>query len=251
MTAERIYVELLRRAATDHNALGVVLTGSRAVGAFVTERSDYDVYVILQQDADGWDTPPGAGVEVWSMNIDAFRQHALVGSGAERDRPSFLCARVELDKLEGEVALITERKRRLDPAEAERVARDSLDAYIYALSRSLKNLEAGRKFEGHLEAIESIPPLLTSAFALEGRVRPFNKWLRHEVAQRPIAVPRLLERVARIASDADPRTQRQVFGTIEIRARHMRLASAIDAWQRELPRLRGTGDGRSSADQSS
>ena len=234
------YGHLLERAAASDNVVGVILTGSRAAGAFVTEGSDFDAYVILRGSEPGWHTPRGAPVEIWPITIAAFRRHALPGSGTEWDRPSFLDARVDLDKLAGELGRIVDQKRRLTPREARRTASAALDTYIYALVRSLRNLEAGRRLEGRLEAIESLPPLLTAAFALEGRVRPFNKWLRHELARGPLPIGDMADQVERIAVHAAPSDQRQLFRALEKLARGAGHADVIDAWQPDLAWLRGS-----------
>lgn len=239
-TPAECYDRFLERATASDNVVGVVLTGSRAAGAFVTAGSDYDAYVVLQESEPGWETPRGAMVEIWPMVIRDFRRHALAGSGTEWDRASLLYARVDLDKLHGEVGRIVDRKRRLTPREARRVARGALDTYIYALARSLRNQEAGRHLEGRLEAMETLPPLLTAAFALEGRVRPFHKWLRHELARRPLLIGDLADRVERIAVHAAPSDQRQLFRAVEELARAAGHAAVVDAWQPDLAWLRGS-----------
>lgn len=238
--AEDRYGYLLERAAASDNVVGVLLTGSRAAGAFVTEGSDFDAYVILRESEPGWHTPRGASVEIWPITIEAFRLHALPGSGTEWDRPSFLDARVDLDKLGGEVRRIVDEKRRLRPREARRTASAALDTYIYALIRSLRNQEAGRRLEGRLEAMEALPPLLTAAFALEGRVRPFNKWLRHELVRRPLPIGDLAYQVERIAVHAAPSDQRRLFRSLEELARGAGHADVVDAWQPDLAWLRGS-----------
>src|SRR3972149_5074138 len=62
------------------------------------------------------------------------------------------------------------------------------------------------------------PPLPPPVFALEPRVRPFNKWLRHEIAARPLALAGLIPLVDRMAMDPTPTTQREAFRLIEAAA---------------------------------
>ena len=50
---------------------------------------------------------------------------------------------------------------------------DRLDGYVNYAFRSLKNDRDGRHLERRLDAAESVPWLLDTVFALEGRVRPY------------------------------------------------------------------------------
>lgn len=135
---------------------------------------------------------------------------------------------------------IVDRKRRLTPREARQTASAALKTYIYALARSLRNHEAGRSLEGRLESMESLSALLTAAFAIEGRVRPFNKWLRHELVNRPLAIRHLPDLVERIALHATPSDQRQLFRAMEGLARDAGYGDDFDEWQPDLRWLRGS-----------
>lgn len=234
----RLYGELLQRAMADDNVLGLILTGSRGAGIFVTDRSDFDVYLILRLSDDGWRAGHGAPVEVWPMRIHEFRRHALVGEPDAWNRPTFLYVRVEIDKLDGEIHQLVEQKSRLIPDEVGQIVPAALDGYINSLYRSLKNLEAGRELESRLDALESLAPLLTTAFALEGRVRPFNKYLRHELERRPLHIldAEALEGLARMATPDDPRA---VFRDVERRARDAGFGSVVDGCEPDVAWLRG------------
>jgi hypothetical protein len=174
-----------------------------------------------------------------ALTLDSFETYALPGGRDAWNRPAFLFAKVEVDRLDGEIGRIVERKRRLTPDEAKTIAVDSLDDYINMLLRSLRNLEAGRELEGRLDAAETIPPLLTTAFALEGRVRPFNKWLRHDLERVPLAIEELLPRIDRIRRDADPGEQRALFHDMERHARARGHGAVVDSWEPNLGWLRG------------
>jgi predicted nucleotidyltransferase len=243
---EARYREVLERAAADPAVVGVVVFGSRGAGVFVTDRSDVDAFVIVdgpEDDAARWQTAHGSPVEVWAVTLDAFRIHGLPGEPTAWNRPAFIRARVDLDKLAGEIGRIVERKGRLAPDEATELADVALDGYINSLYRSLRNLEAGRSLEGRLDGLDSIGPLLTAAFALEGRVRPFNKWLRYELALEPFALPDLggvLDLVDRIAADPTTSVQREAFRAIEAAARATGHGAIVDSWAPDVVWLRGT-----------
>lgn len=242
---EARYAEILERAAADPSVAGVVVFGSRGADAFVTDRSDVDAFVITDgpsADPQRWKTPYASAVEIWPMSLDEFRVHALPGSPDAWNRPTFLHARVDLDRLDGEIARIVERKSHLEPAEAAALARSALDDYVNALYRALRNLEGGRTLEGRLDAIETIGPMLTTAFALERRVRPFNKWLRHELERQPLAGPSLqglVDVVDRIVADPSTATLRAAFASLEPAARAAGQGAGIDAWEPNVGWLRG------------
>ncbi len=132
--------------------VGVVLSGSRGAGVFVTDRSDFDVFVVTREPDDRWAFVYGSAVEMVALTLDAFETYALPGGHDAWNRPAFLYAKVEIDRLDGAIGRIVERKRRLTPDEATPIAAESLDDYINALLRSLRNLEAGRELEGRLDA---------------------------------------------------------------------------------------------------
>jgi hypothetical protein len=236
---ERAYRAFLGSAAADENVVGVVLSGSRGAGVFVTDRSDFDVFVVTREPDDRWPFVYGSAVEMVALTLDSFETYALPDGRDSWNRPAFLFAKVEVDKLDGAIGRIVERKRRLTPDEATSIAAESLDDYINTLLRSLKNLEAGRDLEGRLDAAESIPPLLTTAFALEGRVRPFNKWLSYDLERQPLAIEGLLSRIDRIRRDADPREQRAMFRDVERLARDAGHAAVVDSWEPNVAWLRG------------
>ena len=236
---ERAYRAFLESAAADENVVGVVLSGSRGAGVFVTDRSDFDVFVVTREPDDRWPFVYGSAVEMVALTLDSFETYALPGGRDAWNRPAFLFAKVEIDRLDGAIGRIVERKRRLTPDEAKTIAAESLDDYINTLLRSLRNLEAGRELEGRLDAAETIPPLLTTAFALEGRVRPFNKWLRHDLEREPLAIEGLLPRIDRIRRDADPGEQRALFRDMERHARAGGHGAAVDSWEPNVGWLRG------------
>jgi predicted nucleotidyltransferase len=236
---ERAYRAFLESAAADENVVGVVLSGSRGAGVFVTDRSDFDVFVVIRQPDERWAFVYGSAVEMVALTPETFETYALPGGRDAWNRPAFLYAKVEIDRLDGEIERLVDRKRRLTPDEATTIAAESLDDYINTLLRSLRNLEAGREVEGRLDAAESIPPLLTTAFALEGRVRPFNKWLRHDLAREPLGIEGLLERIDRIRRDADPADQRALFRDMERHARAGGHGAVVDSWEPNVGWLRG------------
>jgi len=78
-------------------------------------------------------------------------------------------------------------------------------------------------------------------FALHGRVRPYNKYLRHELAVRPLpgGWSGLLDDLALLMDDGDPDAQRRLFHLVEVGARRRGKGDVVDGWGAELAVLRG------------
>jgi hypothetical protein len=243
--AEDEYAELLDRARRDPAVVGVVVFGSRAAGPFAQDVSDVDCFVVVDGSTDearGWQTAHGSPVEAWAMTLDGFRAHAEPGSSTAWNRPALIRARVDLDKLDGEIGQIVDRKRRLDTAEASALVDDALDGAINSMYRALRNLESGRTLGGRMDAVESLAPLLTTVFALEGRVRPFNKWLVFELAEEPLQAPafgNLVERLEAFLADPSAERVRDAFRMIEAAARGQGHGAIVDSWEPDLAWLRG------------
>lgn len=224
-------------AEASPDVLGVVLMGSRGFEHFVTARSDHDALVIVAGDPSPWQRDHGSDVETWPMTIEQFRQHGLTVD--VWNRPAFLGVRVIMDRLDGEIARLVEEKRTLRAEEAQVLGANRVDGYINALVRSLRNLEAGREIEGRLDAIESIGPLLEAVFAFEGRVRPFNKWLRYETTARPLAFGDIVSLVDQIATRPTADVQRAVFRQFEAAARQRGHGPVVDSWEPDVAWIRG------------
>jgi hypothetical protein len=119
---ERDYATFLASPTADENVVGLVVSGSRGAQAFVTDRSDYDVFLVLRQADDKWRFDYGSSVEIVALTVGAFETYALPGGHDAWNRPAFLFARVEIDGLAGGIERIVERKRRLTRAEATKLA---------------------------------------------------------------------------------------------------------------------------------
>ena len=239
---ERRYRGVLDRAQADPNVLGVILSGSRVADEFVTPHSDFDCWLILNApDEVSWPFIRGSGIETVTATLEQFDEHARVGTATFWNRPSFLFARLEIDKRNGEIEALLDAKRRLALDEADALVHESAGAYINSLYRSLKNLRDGRALAGRLDAVESLSPLLTLVFALEGRVRPFSKWLARELDRAPLPIARFLARVEQLLESPDASTQQAMFRDVETVMRGHGYVELVDDWHPDVPFLRGEG----------
>jgi predicted nucleotidyltransferase len=251
---ERQLRELLERARADDRILGALLFGSRAWGHALDEGSDHDVVVIAADQAAlesvEHELPfeRGAPVEVTSDTLAGLRAHAAIGSASEWARPAYAHARVLVDKTGGELGRIVAEKLVIpEEIRLERV-RNELDTYVNAYHRSARNRTVGLERAARLDAAESIPPFLAAIFALEGRVRPFNKHLEWELRERPLRdeawrPDELLPRLERILVGALP-DQQILFRDVERVFRAGGFGDVLDGWEPDLAWLRGEAEYR-------
>ena len=243
------YDELVEIARQDDAVVGVVLTGSRGRDFAVTEWLDWDVRLIVRDDVldeyrQRLATPHGSTVEVVVLSLSELEEVGSIGSPSAWDRYSYVDATVAVDDSGGSIARLLAQTAVLAPEEARALAAERLDDYVNAYYRAAKNLRSNLVREARLDAAESAPLLLDFLFAVHGRVRPFNRFLRWELEQRPLPgskweADRLLTRLEAMAV-ADMAEQRGMFRDVEALARAHGLSDVLDAWEPDLDWLRGS-----------
>jgi hypothetical protein len=247
--AEWDYQRLVEAAWEDERAVGLVLTGSRGRGPFARADSDWDVRLVVadeaaEESAAVYATERGGVVDAAVLSVAEFVAAGEVGSPTEWDRYSYTHAQVVVDKLGGRITELVAAKGVLPPDTARKVAAAKLDEYINSYYRSAKNLRDGRTVEAHLDAVESVSPFLTVLFAIHERVRPFNKFLRWELEEFPLGrdvwrAEVLLPRLELITGAGELDAQQQLFRETERLARERGLGGVADGWQPDVQCLRG------------
>jgi hypothetical protein len=234
------FEELLEIARERAEVVGLYVFGSRGREFMVDERSDWDVCVILTDDdarkAFEAEFPyaHGSRVEIVTATLDELRAAA-----SEHGRYAGAHARVEIDKTGGELADVVEHLESLPPGARDAVVCAALDDYINQIYRSLR-------YGTRLDAIESIPCFLRTIFALENRVRPYNKYLEWELRHHPLAdwdADELLPLLDRVLT-GESVAQRELFNRIEPLARREGFGDVVDGWEPDVPWLRGEGEYR-------
>jgi hypothetical protein len=243
------YERLVEISRADDAVVGLVLTGSRGRGPAARPDSDWDVRLVVRDDAAGEcslrrATPHGSPVEVAVLSLSAFEQAGAIGSESEWDRYSYAHAQVVVDKLAGRIAALVQEKSVLPAEAANGIAAEGLDTYVNSYYRSAKNLRNGLFLEAHLDAAESVPPFLTALFAFHGRVRPFNKFLRWELEHFPLGgghwtADELLPRLELIVASGELGAQQALFRDAERLAREYGFGEVIDGWEPDVAWLRG------------
>jgi hypothetical protein len=176
-------------------------------------------------------------------SLAAFERVGEPGTETAWDRYSYIHAQVLVDKLAGRIGQIVAAKGVLPEGIGPGLAAYELDGYVNAYYRALKNHRARLAVEAHLDAAESIPPLLTTVFAVHGRVRPFNRFLAWELERFPLPEPwlahdRFVPRLDKILRKGSIDDQASLFRDVEAFARSHDLGDTIDGWEPDVPWLR-------------
>ncbi|GAA3913582.1 hypothetical protein Aau02nite_72670 [Amorphoplanes auranticolor] len=242
---------LVRRNEADYgeDLLGMVLSGSAGRG-MATERSDIDVFTVLT-DTGGRrpQTSRSAALDETIVAISDLERVPPFGTEGWWYRWSFAWAPMLLDRTEGRLASALHRQATVtaDEAESILVEHDRLDGWLNFAYRTLKNDRDGRSLERRLDAAESMPWLLDVIFTLEGRVRPYHKYLPWELRQHPLTLWHAGELLALLTAtlDGDPSAIRATFQRVETACAAFDsqvavpvLTPVIESWGDELQILR-------------
>ncbi len=172
----------------DQSIVGIILTGSAARG-LASALSDVDVIVVRDEPECTLDVERGHAIDEIPMTLRELETVLPVGSDGAWVRWQFAWAKVLRDRTDGRVSAAVRRQGTLEQAEQNHVLvrLSRLDAFINFAYRALKSHRDGRALEARLDSAESIAPLLDVVFALEGRVRPYNKYLMWELTEHPLS----------------------------------------------------------------
>ena len=229
------FEELVEVARSRGEVVGLYVFGSRGRDFMVDERSDWDVCVVLadpdSRDAFAGEFPSDHGdpVEIVTATLDGLRTIS-----SEHSRYAAAHADVVLDKTGGELARVVAELESLPSGSRDAIVREALDDYINQTYRSLR-------YGTRLDAVEAIPPAVRTIFALENRVRPYNKYLEWELRHHPLdgwSADELLPLLDRVLT-GEPRAQHELFNLIEPVARAAGFGDVVDGWEPDVDWLRG------------
>jgi hypothetical protein len=220
--------------------IGLYVFGSRGRDFMVDDRSDWDVCVVLANEVerarfeDEFPYVHGARVEIVTATLDELRT-----STSEHGRYAAAHADVVVDKTDGELTWVVAEQESLPKGARDSVVREALDGYINQTYRSLR-------YGTRLDAVEAIPHALRTVFALDDRVRPYNKYLEWELRQHALrdwdadALLPLLDRVL----TGEPAAQRELFTRIESLARREGFGDVVEGWEPDVAWLGGEAEYR-------
>lgn len=190
--------QVLARAVADSDVRGVILSGSRARGT-QTARSDYDVTIVVTEQAQPWQHNRTNTLDQVVCTVAA-----LADTSVYWPRYGFRGAKVLLDQL----------------------------------YRSVKSRRDGFTDAALLDEMESTPWLLETVFALHGRLRPYNKYLRWELENFPLPdswnTALMPDRVGAAAL--------RLFPAVENLARQHGHADVLDSWGSDIELIRTFAD---------
>ncbi|MFA6415952.1 MAG: hypothetical protein WCW56_00505 [Candidatus Paceibacterota bacterium] len=227
--AKEAYDSFIEKAENDGRIIGIILSGGRGKDA-QSENSDYDVILITTDegfDSVKQDYPKSDFIDSLPHAISEFRDYAKSGTRSQYDKYTFTHNKAVLDKT-GEIQKLVDDKGALEPDFIKKAVHDALGGYQNSLHRALKNTRDGNVLAGLLDASETIPRILNFIFALEGRVRPFNKFLAWELDNYPLEkLPMeskdLLLKIETIAKTGDVEIQKEILAMI----RQMAIANGF------------------------
>lgn len=170
--------------------LGLVLSGSAGRG-LDNVHSDLDLLIILEPgivagpDAPWLHTPE---LEQLPVTLEHLETIAEFDGDQWGYRWSYAWAPVLADRTDGRIGRAIDRQTHLtaDEVMAILVDHQRLDGWINLVYRALKSARDGNSLEAALDASESVPMFLDVIFALNGLVRPYNKYLRWTLDHHPL-----------------------------------------------------------------
>lgn len=235
---EETYQNILEEAKSDSDILGFILSGGRGKG-LATEHSDYDTMMVVpdgkereyQEKYKNFTDTNDVYIKVFSLR--EFRKYAEFGSGFEWDRYNFSHLTAQADKT-GEIQKMIDEKGKLPEDKIKETVSFNLGCYINSYHRTIKNHRDGNFDASQFDAAESIPLLLTALFALEGRMRPYNKFLEWELRNYPLAkLPwdgkTFFGMIKKILT-GDIETQKEIFNKVKQLFYENGFKAEIDDW---------------------
>ena len=215
------YDALVGRAAADPAVVGLVLTGS-AARAMATAHSDVDVLVVVHERGGPWT----ASTRTAELDTIVVTLAELADLSDRWERYSCRGAQVLLDRLDGQIARLVDARATLTAAQADAMVREQLDGFINFVYRAAKNRRDGRDDLARLEDIEAVPWFLWTLFALYGRVRPYNKYLRWELDNHPLPAPWTADHLIGTLTERPA----ALFPALEAVCRAKGFGDVIDEW---------------------
>jgi nucleotidyltransferase-like protein len=216
-----MFDDIVAQIATDPQVVGIVLTGSHARGT-ATDNSDIDLCIVT-----AGERPRRRGKPIDEFSCTPAQ---LADTSVHWLRYTFRGAQVLLDR--GGVKGLVDRQATPTADEAQQWSGESLDGYVNLLYRAAKSHRDGHPMAAKLDLAESLSWLLTTVFALHGRLRPYNKYLHWELTTHPLGTP--WDTLLPQALDAPA----ALFPHVEGLARAHGHGPLLDAWGDDLTLVR-------------
>jgi hypothetical protein len=235
---------LIAEAAADPDVIGLVLTGSRAVGAVAPE-SDYDVIFVVADEAlaryeqtqttparGATITPPISTTDIWNDSPRNLQLDTVVSWML----PAYAEARVLFDRT-GETTRLIDALRQMPVEQAQAAVAGWYDAYLNGLYRSLKAWRRGNELGARMEAAQTADYLLHVLFALERHWRPYSSRLIFHLDKlegQGWGSGELRDILLDLISTGDPHRQQAVARRVAALLRERGFGHVYDGWEGQI-----------------
>ncbi len=236
-------VEALRaEGAADPDVLGILVTGSRAVGA-VTAESDYDViFVVSDETMDRYarenrEPPRGRTLDPTIDTAD-IQWHECPRTLREYNTFGVDLCRVVYDRT-GELTALAEELSQMPEQQARETVARSYEAYLNLVFRSLKCWRRGDELGARLLAAQSVDALMQTLFALERAWAPLSSRLYLHLDQltgqgwQPGELRAIL---LDLLTTSDPRRQQEYARRVDTLMAARGYTRPDDAWNAKVDR---------------
>jgi Domain of unknown function (DUF4037) len=248
MGDDPVLAVLIQGAAADPDTIGLVLSGSRAVGQETAE-SDYDLYWALSAPAHAARLSQGAPLHerrqapgqphldiVYVCQEDLDRQATAFGWWTY----GYSTARVLLDKT-GTIAPAIQALALMPEEKAQADAAGWFDAYLNAFYRSLKCWRRGDELGARLEAADSAMHLVRTLFSLERRWTPYPGRLDAQLALldgQGWPPGYLRERLLDLVMTGEPHRQIELQSRVQALLEARGYGHVLNNWGGEIERVK-------------
>ena len=244
VATDDVVSQVTHEVVSDPDAIGLLLLGSRALGA-ATADSNYDFTCVLAQDAYEQRTRRGTAVErrfhvgsppveITYESVGRLKRAARVGSTRAA---AIASASVLVDKT-GEIAALPNALAGAEARVRDSVARE-YDRYIHGFAHSLKAVSKGDDLGARAHAAQSGLHLVRALFGLEGKPAPYLDQLSSRLPEleepqdwRPGFLGRALHR---LFYAPDPPFQQMLERRVSTL---MESRGVQHGWRHDLDRLR-------------
>jgi len=244
LDTDEVIQALIREAADDPDVIGLVLTGSRAIGATGPD-SDYDVVFVVTDEAmaryEETKTFPPRGImlpssvstrDMWNESPRSLQLETIVAWML----PTWAEARILYDR-SGETERLFAPLRFMSAERAKSTVAGFYDDYLNGFFRSLKCWRRGNTLGGRLEAAQSADSLLHLLFALEQRWRPYSSRLifhLHRLVGQGWQPGELEAFLLALISTGSPTRQQVLMRRVAALLRERGFGHVYDEWEGQI-----------------
>lgn len=235
-----VIAALRAEGAADPDVLGILVTGSRGVGA-VTAESDYDaIFVVSDETRDRYTRenrePPRGRTLDPTIDTADIQWHECPRTLREYNTFGVDVCRVVYDRT-GELTALAEELSRMPEQQARETVESSYEAYLNLVYRSLKCWRRGDELGARLPAAQSVDALMQTLFALDRSWAPFASRLYlhlDKLSGQGWQPGELRTMLLNLLTASDPHRQQAYARRIDTLMMERSFARPNDAWNAKV-----------------